>query len=93
MKKVLIGCLIGLSACTSGFSAGDGMVLAGSPEAIRAYHDGLNGIITNTKTQDPLGDSASWQHRRAQEIEKTKREVPQSFWGKLTAPSRTQSGS
>lgn len=84
--KVIIGFMFGItvSACSVGMSMGDGLAFVGSPEAIQAFYDGENGLIASAKTQDPLMDSAHWQHRKQQEQEKTKRLVPPSFWSKLT---------
>lgn len=91
MKALILGSLIiGLSACTSGFSAGDGMVLAGSPEAIQSFGDMLNGFISNTKTVREDGDSSHWQLRKEQETERTKRLIPPSFWSKLTGGSNVK---
>lgn len=81
MKKLLgIGFCLMLSGC--GLTKG-GIVLIGSPEGIRAFADGQNALISNSKTTDPLGDSAAWQHRKQQEQEVTKREY-KGFFGELT---------
>jgi hypothetical protein len=49
------------------------VVLAGDAEGVRSLMDGLNGLVANGKTQDALGDSAHWQHRKQQEQQKTNR--------------------
>jgi hypothetical protein len=59
---------------------GDGVVVYGTPEGIRAFYDGQNALIANAKTTDRKGDSAAWQHRRAEEREITTR---RSFMDKL----------
>lgn len=86
MKKVILGCLISaaLSACSVGWTVGDGLALAGSPEAIESFYEGQNAILTNGKSTDPLGNSAAWEARNLREQERTKRKVPPSFWAKLT---------
>lgn len=96
--KLLIA-LIGvaaLSGCAIGGVTGDGFTMSGSSEGLRAYFDGMNGIVTNTKTTDPEGNSAHWQMRAVQEQEQTKRKCSScGFLGKLfskEAPS-TQRGS
>lgn len=49
------------------------VVLAGDAEGVRSLMDGLNGLVANGKTTDPLGDSAHWQHRKQQESQRTAR--------------------
>lgn len=66
--------LFTLTILTSGCGImGDGVVLYGTPEGIRSFYDGQNALITNAKTQARNGNSAAWEHRRAQEIELTDR--------------------
>lgn len=86
MEKVILGSLIsiGLSACSVGWTVGDGLALAGSPEAIESFYEGQNALIANGKTQDPLANSAAWESRNIRENERTKRKIPPSFWSKLT---------
>lgn len=63
-----------LAICTSGCGLmGDQVLVYGTPEGIRAFYDGQNALITNAKTQARDGNSAAWEHRRAQEIELTDR--------------------
>lgn len=89
MKRILfVLTMASTVGCSTGMSAGDGMVLAGSPEAIQSFGDMINGVISNTKSLREDGDSSHWQHRKQQEQEKTKRLVPSSFWSKLTTPTR-----
>jgi len=59
---------------------GDGVVVYGTPEGIRAFYDGQNALIANAKTTDKTGNSAAWEHRRAEEREITTR---RSFMDKL----------
>jgi hypothetical protein len=64
------------------------VLVAGTAEGYRAYADGNSALITNAKTTDPLGDSASWQHRKQQEQEITKRRCTNcGFFQKLTGGS------
>lgn len=69
-----------LSGCATAHHAGDGVAIAGSPEGIRAFFDGANGLVAAGKTEDPKGDSAFWHHRHAQEQQITRRG---GFLGKL----------
>lgn len=84
--KVILGCIIiaSTSACSVGWTVGDGLALAGSPSAIESFYEGQNALIANGKTQDPNGNSAAWESRNYRETERTKRLVPPSFWSKLT---------
>jgi hypothetical protein len=41
----------------------DGVVIYGTPEGIRAYHDGVVGIVAQAKTARPNGNTAYWQQR------------------------------
>ena len=96
MTKVIVT-LIGVTAltgCSIGGVAGDGFQMSGSPEGIRAYFDGTNGLITNARTQDPEGNSAHWQMRAVQEQEQTKRKCSNcGFLGKLFSKEAPQKGS
>ena len=96
MTKTLIA-LIGVAAltgCSIGGVAGDGFQMAGSPEGMRAYFDGINGIVSNTKTTDPEGRSAHWEMRAVQEQEATKRKCSNcGFLGKLFSKEQPQKGS
>ena len=62
----------------------DTFVMIGNEEAIRAYHDSINGMVTNAKTKDANGNSAYWEARQDQERLRTKRV---GFWHKLTTGS------
>lgn len=77
---LLIGS-VASSGCGVLLPSSDTFVMIGNEESIRAYHDGINGIISSTKTQDPLGNSAYWDSRQAQERSRTLRS---GFWQKLT---------
>lgn len=59
---------------------GEGVVMYGTPEGIRAFYDGQNALIANAKTTDKKGNSAAWEHRLAEEKEITTR---RSFMDKL----------
>jgi hypothetical protein len=91
MKKLAITLIIAtsvtgcMSFTPSPFQEGS-VVLAGDSEGVRSLMDGLNGLVSNGKTQDPLGDSAHWQHRKQQEQEKTRRRV--GLFNKLTKGGR-----
>ena len=86
MKKILFAALI-VAQTGCGVIFPDVMI-AGSAEGYRAYADGNSALITNAKTTDPLGDSASWQHRKEQEKEITKRRCTNcGFFQKLTGGS------
>ncbi len=41
----------------------DGVVIYGTPEGIRAYHDGVVGMVAQAKTARPNGNTAYWQQR------------------------------
>lgn len=90
--KVILGSIIMCctSACSVGWTVGDGLALAGSPEAIESFYEGQNALIANGKTQDPNGNSAAWESRNIRETERTKRLVPPSFWAKVTGGSNVK---
>ena len=44
----------------------DGVVIYGTPEGIRAYHDGVVGIVAQAKTARPNGNTAYWEQRNQQ---------------------------
>lgn len=44
----------------------DGVVIYGTPEGIRAYHDGVVGMVAQAKTSRPSGNTAFWEHREQQ---------------------------
>ncbi len=61
----------------------------GTPEAIREYHRGLNGMITEGKTT-PDKESAYWQTQKARDVEETKRQAASGIlqrWGLLSSSS------
>ncbi len=84
LSVILWGLILGLTGCSMGTQAGDGLVISGSAAGYRAFLDGMNGMITNTKSKDPLGDSAHWHLRANEESEITKRVQPGLFQ-KLTS--------
>lgn len=93
-KTILILMIMACSGCAIGGAAGDGFTMSGSSEGLRAYFDGMNGIVTNTKTTDPSGNSAHWQMRAVQEQEQTKRKCSNcGFLGKLFSKEPAQRGS
>ena len=65
----MTGCM---SFAPSPFQRGN-VVLAGDAEGIESLMDGLNGFVANGKTQDTMGDSAHWHHRKEQEAQRTRR--------------------
>lgn len=64
------GVVVGAAAVTAAFSGCH--LTVGTPEAIREYHRGLNGMITEGKTS-PDKESAYWQTQKARDVEETKR--------------------
>jgi hypothetical protein len=72
MKKLAFatGAVIGSVAVMAAFSGCH--LTVGTPEAIREYHRGLNGMITEGKTS-PDKESAYWQTQKARDVEETKR--------------------
>jgi len=44
----------------------DGVVIYGTPEGIRAYHDGVVGMVAQAKTNRPSGNTAYWEQRKEQ---------------------------
>jgi hypothetical protein len=91
MTRIIIGlvAVAALSGCAIGGVTGDGFTMSGSAEGIRSYFDGMNGIVTNTKTTDPEGNSAHWEMRAVQEQEQTKRKCSNcGFLGKLFSPRK-----
>lgn len=68
---------------------GDGHIaLIADAEGMRAFGDTMNGMITNGKAS-PDKDTAHWQNRQVQEVERTKRITSQGFWQKLTGNEAT----
>lgn len=89
MKRIILaGALLTLGSGATGcgvlLPSSDTFVMIGNEEAIRAYHDSVNGLVTNAKTQDPSGNSAYWEARHEQE---QLRGTRVGFWQKLTSGS------
>ena len=81
MHKTLI--IFAIIATATGCSTlGDGVMIAGTPEGLRAFMDGQNALITNAKTKTRDGSSAAYTLRHVQEQETTKRETG-GFWHQL----------
>ncbi len=97
MTKLLIATIgaLALTGCVlPGGVIGDGFTMAGTPEGLKAYFDGTNGLVTNARTQDPEGNSAHWQARAVQEQEITKRKCSNcGFLGKLFSKEAPRQGS
>lgn len=78
MRIIIIPFLLAtaLSGCMaftpSPFQRGS-VVLAGDAEGVESLMDGLNGLVANGTTQDPIGDSAHWRHRANQEVQRSRR--------------------
>lgn len=74
-SRLLAVKLIAIAATASGCGVasygGDGITITGSPEGIRAYHDGLNGILTNGKASPDAVDTPYYQLRRQQSAMKS----------------------
>lgn len=67
------------------------VIVAGSSEGVRSLFDGLNGLVTNAKTADPMGQSAYWTGRAHFEEQKTKRGCRScGFLQKLTGSDEVQ---
>jgi hypothetical protein len=74
----------GATGCGVLLPSSDTFVMIGNEEAIRAYHDSINGMVTNAKTQDANGNSAYWEARHEQEQARVQRV---GFWQRLTQGS------
>lgn len=87
-RKILLALLTlgsgAISGCGVLLPSSDTFVMIGNEEAIKAYHDSINGMIANSKTTDPAGNSAYWEARHEQEQLRTQRV---GFWQKLTSGS------
>lgn len=77
MRTILFALIVTCSGCGI---MGDGVLVYGTPEGVRAFYDGQNALITNAKTQLRDGNSAAWKHRASQEQEITNR---RSFMDKV----------
>lgn len=62
----LIGFAASLSACGVASHAGDGIVISGSPEGIRAFYDGQNAILTNGKASPDAATTPAYELRKEQ---------------------------
>ena len=69
--------LLTLSGCGL---MGDHLFIAGTPEGIRAFADGQNGLVAQARTQSKTGQSAYWETRKHQEHEITERSVWSRIW-------------
>lgn len=81
LSAAMTGCM---SFAPSPFQRGN-VVLAGDADGIESLMDGLNGFVANGNTQDSIGDSAHWRHRREQENQRSRRA---GFFQKLTATEK-----
>ena len=78
MKRLV---LIGLCSVVSGCGLlGDHLVVAGTPEGIRAFADGQSGLVAQARTHSKTGQTAYWETRRAQEHEFTERSIWSRIW-------------
>lgn len=89
MKRIIIAVtLLTLGSAATGcgvvLPSSDPFIMYGTEESLRAYHDSLNGLIVNAKTQDPSGNSAYWDTRQAQVRSEGNY---RGFWQKLTSGS------
>lgn len=89
MKRLILLTIgsVAISGCGVLLPSSDTFVMIGNEEAIRAYHDSINGMVTNAKTQDPSGNSAYWEARQKQEEH---RNIRVGFWQKLTGSVATK---
>lgn len=68
------------------YLTGCGVFIAGSPEGIKSYMDGMNGLVSNGKAT-PNTDTPHWRTRRAQEHETTNRAMAPSILDHLFGSS------
>lgn len=81
------GCL---GITPSPFQRGN-VVLAGDAEGVEALMDGLNGFVSNGASQDPTGNSAHWEHRKNQEVQRTRRSCANcGLFNKLTGSQSSE---
>ena len=59
---------------------GDHLVIAGTPEGIRAFSDGQSGLVAQVRTRSQTGQTAYWETRRAQEQQFTERSLWSQIW-------------
>jgi hypothetical protein len=77
-----IALLFGASACGIGAAPHNGLLIMGSPEAIRAWNDGQTGLVTTGKASpDKLTDYNAI--RKMEEAERTQRETAPGFMSQL----------
>lgn len=82
-SAILAGVVAVCSGCAVTSPTGEGHVaISGDARGIKAFYDGMNGMITNGKAS-PDQDTAHWQMRKLQEKEETKRKYAPSFLDKL----------
>ena len=62
----LLSIAASMSACSVGSTVGEGLVISGSPESIRAFYDGQNALITNGKASADAQDTPAYSLRREQ---------------------------
>lgn len=92
VRRCKVLAVIGLVA-TAGLISGcagsmnQDLTITGSAEGIRAFNDGLAGIIKTGK-EKPEANSEYFQHRKNEEQALTQRANITSFWGKLTGGSK-----
>lgn len=73
--------VVTLTMTLSGCSLmGDHLIIAGTPEGIRAFADGQNGLVAQVRTGSKTGQSAYWETRKHQEHETTERSVWSRIW-------------
>lgn len=83
--------LYGCAVYTTNPAEEGSVIVAGSSEGVRSLFDGLNGLVTNARTQDPVGQSAYWTGRAHQEEQKTRRGCKScGFLQKLTGSDEVQ---
>lgn len=82
MKRLAFatGAVIGSIGVMAAFSGCH--LTVGTPEGIREYHRGLNGMITEGKTSADK-ESAYWQTQKKQDTEETTRSIAPGFLGGL----------
>jgi len=91
MKKIMTVALIMGAITTTGcagslsVSGSEHASLSGSPVALRAMFDGMNGLITNGKAS-PDQDTAHWKARKQEEAEITTRHLKPGLLDGLFAP-------
>lgn len=82
-------CVTGCSMVAPPLNSDGHIALIADAEGMRAFGDTMNGMITNGKAA-PNTDTAHWTTRRAQEVEKTRRQTAPGFWQGLMGKTETQ---